>query len=141
MNHLKEIYNNPNARVAVGKQGKKLMKKVTAAIEEEDSDSDEEAEMPKAKKAKKAKKQKKSVMGQFDELKQILAAKLDDSLIAAETKQESAYQPPQMPSYNYVLDTPATSVYPTIQVQAPTPYPVVVPVQQQVPQLKWVSRW
>lgn len=67
MNSLQQIFNNPNARVAQGEQGKRVLKKLGVSQEPKKA----------AKKTKKA-----TQVDQLESVKEMLAAKLQENLLA-----------------------------------------------------------
>lgn len=98
------MFKNPNARVASGKKGKKLMKKL-AAIESED----EEVKAPIAKKTQKKLKAAKKPKSEMDitlaKVQALLEAKKQLSTTAAPSVEMNTYVPPQLmtqaPQTNY----------------------------------------
>lgn len=100
LQHLSDMFKNPNARVASGKKGKKLMKKL-AEMEhsESESESDEEEVKPvkkTVKKLKASKKPKTEMDLTLEKVQALLEAKKQLATTAAPIAEKNLYTPPQI---------------------------------------------
>jgi hypothetical protein len=122
LQHLSDMFKNPNARVASGKQGKKLMKKL-ADMEHSEPESDEESKPVKRtqKKLKAAKKPKTEVEYTLEKVQALLEAKQQLSTAAPATEMTNLYVPPQImapaPVTHYKLQAADYTPAPMIQAQ------------------------
>jgi len=139
LQHLSDMFKNPNARVASGKKGKKLMKKL-AEIEASDSESSDEEEVKPVKKAKKLKASKKPMTEMeltLEKVQALIAAKKQLSTVAPQV--ENLYVPPQVmapaPQAHYKL----TSDFPVISAQPQSFIPQTVVDAPTYPQLHMVT--
>ena len=141
LQHLSDMFKNPNARVASGKKGKKLMKKL-AEIEASDSESSDEEEVKPVKKSKKLKASKKPMTEMeltLEKVQALIEAKKQLSTVAPQV--ENLYVPPQVmapaPQAHYKLSTDFPII--SAQPQAFIPQTVVdLPTSSTYPQLHMI---